>query len=226
MKSGSIVQTKAEDDGKILRARVATILNDPDRAVIKVIDPGPGDPVIIIRDLRNLVEVKESREDRAVDIKADNGVRYLGDNRFRVQSQSRDIEYAVDLDRGECSCPDNYSGFKCKHIMAAEFWLKANSVFEYARAIVTNNRQWSAGQGRRAWNSDSIRVIVAEARELLWLECWYTNKRMVRVQIGFLSLASGWTFAFEKAAYGAWEAKVKQMINNGKDGMREDVRVS
>ena len=228
MKSGSVVQTRVEDDGKVLRARVATVLRDPDRAVIKVIDPKPGDPTIIIRDIASLTEVKEARKDRAVDIKASNGVHYLGDNKFRVQSQNRNIEYAVDLSmgHGECNCPDNYGGNKCKHIIAAELWMESNNVYEYARAIVANNSQWCAGQGRRAWSSDSVRVIVAEARELLWMECWYTNKRMVRVQIGHLNPLSGWVFAFEKAVYEAWEAKVKQMVSKGKDGMRETVRVS
>ena len=224
MKSGSVVQTRVEDDGKVLRARVGAILNDPDRAVIRVIDPGPGDPIIIIRDIARLTEVKESREDRAVDIKMDSGVRYLGDNRFRVQSQSRDIEYTVDLDQGECSCPDNYSGFRCKHIIASELWLKDNNVYEYARAIVENNPQWSAGQGRRAWSSDSVRVIVAEARELLFLEAWY-QRRMVRVQIGHLNPLKGWYFSLEEKTYHAWQARVQDVIENGRDGTRETVRI-
>ena len=229
MKSGSVVQTRVEDDGKVLRARVGAILNDPDRAVIRVIDPGPGDPIIIIRDIARLTEVKESRGDRAADIKMDNGVRYLGDNRFRVQSQSRDTEYAVDLEcaglgRSECDCPDNYGGNLCKHIIAAELWLKGNNVYKYARAIVENNPQWSAGQSRRAWSSDSVRVIVAEARELLFLEAWY-QRRMVRVQIGHLNPLKGWYFSLEEKTYRAWQARVQDMVENGKDGMRETVRI-
>ncbi len=40
--------------------------------------------------------------------------------RWDVDSESREIVYAVNLHRNECGCEDHARGNRCKHIIAAE----------------------------------------------------------------------------------------------------------
>jgi len=117
-------------------------------------------------------------------------VNFIGNYVLVVDSKS------VDLLKRTCECGQK----ECKHIVAADQWIRDNGIFNRAKAVVENSMTWYAGQTRALYKNGKTRVNVEESRGELFLAYRIGTTLKFRERCGYLG-ANGWKFTYTEKEY-------------------------